>query len=211
MIDIETEEPAWTQGLPDAEALVRIAAQAALDSEGATDEGVTLLLTDDATIRDLNRRFRQQDKPTNVLSFPAPTNPERFLGDVALAYGVCARGLPNRSRSRTTCSIWWRMACYLQDTTTSAMMRPRLWKASSASSWPDWEFGSYAAVKETMSDPDPPSSLGPAPEGLDSVAAQHLPARRSRPRSAAPEPPTAATGETVATPAPSRTCASATS
>jgi probable rRNA maturation factor len=26
-----------------------------------------------------------------VLSFPAPTNPERFLGDVALAIGVCER------------------------------------------------------------------------------------------------------------------------
>jgi probable rRNA maturation factor len=25
-----------------------------------------------------------------VLSFPAPENPERHLGDIALAYGVCA-------------------------------------------------------------------------------------------------------------------------
>ena len=91
MIDIEIEGPAWTAALPDAEALARIAAQATLDSEGASAEGVTLLLTDDATVRDLNLRFREQDKPTNVLSFPAPANPEHFLGDVALAYGVCAR------------------------------------------------------------------------------------------------------------------------
>ena len=62
-----------------------------LASEGAVGESVTLLLTDDATIADLNRRFRQRDQPTNVLSFPAPQNPERFLGDIALAYGVCAR------------------------------------------------------------------------------------------------------------------------
>ena len=90
MIDIEIEDPAWTEALADAEALVRTAATATLASEGATGEGVTLLLTDDGTVRDLNRRFRAQDKPTNVLSFPAPTNPERFLGDIALAYGVCA-------------------------------------------------------------------------------------------------------------------------
>ncbi len=91
MIDIEIEDAAWTAALPDAEALARIAAEAALAHEGVEAEGVTLLLTDDEAVRDLNGRFRQQDKPTNVLSFPAPHNPEHFLGDVALAYGVCAR------------------------------------------------------------------------------------------------------------------------
>lgn len=91
MTDVEIEDAAWTEALPDAEALVLAAAEATLASEGAVGEGVTLLLTDDATIGDLNRRFRQRDQPTNVLSFPAPQNPERFLGDIALAYGVCAR------------------------------------------------------------------------------------------------------------------------
>jgi probable rRNA maturation factor len=91
LTDVEIEEAAWTAALPNAEALVLAAADATLASEGAAGEGVTLLLTDDETIADLNRRFRDQDKPTNVLSFPAPQNPERFLGDIALAYGVCAR------------------------------------------------------------------------------------------------------------------------
>lgn len=91
MIDIEIEDPAWTQALPHAAALVRAAAEAALASEGADGEGVTLLLTDDAAVRELNARFRQKDAATNVLSFPAPHNPERHLGDVALAFGVCAR------------------------------------------------------------------------------------------------------------------------
>ena len=91
MIDVEIEDPSWSAALPEAEALVLAAAEATLASEGAVGEGVTLLLTDDETIRDLNQRFRAQDKPTNVLSFPAPQNPERFLGDIALAYGVCAR------------------------------------------------------------------------------------------------------------------------
>lgn len=90
MIDIEVEDPAWTGALPDAEALVRAAAAAALAHE-ACALGVTILLADDAAVRELNARFRDKDTATNVLSFPAPSNPEDHLGDVALAYGVCAR------------------------------------------------------------------------------------------------------------------------
>ena len=85
--------------LPEAEALVLTAAAATLASEGAVGEGVSLLLTDDETIRGLNLRFRDQDKPTNVLSFPAPQNPERFLGDIALSYGVCAREAAEQGKS----------------------------------------------------------------------------------------------------------------
>jgi probable rRNA maturation factor len=91
LIDVEIEADAWLADLPDGEALSRAAAEAALAIEGAVGEGVTVLLTDDETVRDLNRRFRAKDQPTNVLSFPAPHNPERFLGDIALAHGVCAR------------------------------------------------------------------------------------------------------------------------
>ena len=53
------------------------------------DGGLAILLTDDETVRELNARFREQDKPTNVLSFPSRLNPEAHLGDVALAFGVC--------------------------------------------------------------------------------------------------------------------------
>jgi probable rRNA maturation factor len=91
LIDLDVEDAAWTAALPDTQALALAAAEATLASEGAVGEGLSLLLTDDAAVRELNRRFRQQDKPTNVLSFPAPQNPERFLGDIALAFGVCAR------------------------------------------------------------------------------------------------------------------------
>ncbi|WP_334160610.1 rRNA maturation RNase YbeY [Phenylobacterium sp.] len=91
MIDIEIEDEAWTRSLPGSEALAVRAARAVLDSEGAVGEGVTLLLTDDEAVRELNARFRGKDSATNVLSFPAPPNPEKHLGDVALAYGVCAR------------------------------------------------------------------------------------------------------------------------
>ncbi len=95
MIDIEVEDPAWSAALADAEALVRAAAEAALASRPEIDmpsaAGVTILLTDDASVQDLNARFRDKNIATNVLSFPASPNPENHLGDVALSYGVCLR------------------------------------------------------------------------------------------------------------------------
>jgi probable rRNA maturation factor len=87
VIDIEVEDLAWSAALPEPEAVVLPAAEAALDARG----GVTILLTDDDSVAALNERFRGKAGPTNVLSFPAPDNPEDHLGDIALAYGVCAR------------------------------------------------------------------------------------------------------------------------
>ena len=91
MIDIEIEDPAWTIAEPDAEALSRRAAEAVLAYEHLSDRNLTILLAGDAAVQELNARFRRQDKPTNVLSFPAMPNPEQHLGDVALAYQTCAR------------------------------------------------------------------------------------------------------------------------
>lgn len=103
MIDVVIEDGAWTAAAPEAEVIVLAAAEAAL-REGPLPHsafgtapheeehpGLVILLTDDAAVRELNARFRGKDAPTNVLSFSAPPNPERHLGDVALAYGVCAR------------------------------------------------------------------------------------------------------------------------
>jgi probable rRNA maturation factor len=90
LIEVEVGDPSWTAALPDAEALALAAAQAALDGvEGAP--AVVVLLTDDAAVQALNGQFRGKDRPTNVLSFPVPQTFEGHLGDVALAYGVCAR------------------------------------------------------------------------------------------------------------------------
>ncbi len=81
------EDDAWLADLPDAETLAASAAEAALDRPGE----LTVLLTDDLTVQDLNARFRGKDAPTNVLSFPAAPSAAPHLGDIALAHGVCAR------------------------------------------------------------------------------------------------------------------------
>ena len=86
-IEVEIEADAWTAALPEAETVVRRAATAAL---GTVAGDVVVLLTDDGAVRDLNARFRDKDRSTNVLSFPAPETAEPHLGDIVLAYGVCA-------------------------------------------------------------------------------------------------------------------------
>ena len=43
---------------------------------------ITVVLADDAFVRALNRDYRGQDKPTNVLSFPGDAP---HLGDIVLA------------------------------------------------------------------------------------------------------------------------------
>ena len=87
MIEVELEDAAWTAALPDAAAVAERAATAAL---GGVEGDVVVLLTDDATVQDLNARFRDRDRPTNVLSFPAADSAAPHLGDLVLAFGVCA-------------------------------------------------------------------------------------------------------------------------
>ncbi len=87
MIEVEIEDPAWTEALPDAEVLVDRAARAAL---GPTAGDVVVLLTNDAAVHEINARFRDRDQPTNVLSFPAAESAAPHLGDLMLAFGVCA-------------------------------------------------------------------------------------------------------------------------
>ena len=86
MIEIEVEDEAWTSALPDVEAVVERAAKAAL---GVVEGDVVILLTDDGAIQDLNARFRDKDRPTNVLSFPAAESAFPHLGDVVLAFAYC--------------------------------------------------------------------------------------------------------------------------
>ncbi len=88
-IEIEIEDGAWTKAAPDADGLARQAAGAA--ARLGPGGSVAILLTNDAAVRRLNARFRDRDAATNVLAFPAAANVEGHLGDIALAFGVCAR------------------------------------------------------------------------------------------------------------------------
>ncbi len=50
---------------------------------------LSLLLTDDAGITELNRRYLHRDRPTNVISFPM--NDSSMLGDIAISVETASR------------------------------------------------------------------------------------------------------------------------
>ena len=87
MIAIEVPEgaPPFLDG-----ALLREAAEAVLAAEDADPEAnLTILISGDAYLQELNRQFMGLDEPTDVLSFPAeqvdPETGELYLGDIAIS------------------------------------------------------------------------------------------------------------------------------
>ncbi len=68
--------------------VIQRAAQAALTNQSA-DGDLTVVLTDDARLHELNREYLGVDSPTDVLSFPASeTDPEtgaNYLGDILIS------------------------------------------------------------------------------------------------------------------------------
>lgn len=91
-VDIVYEAGAW-DAIGGAEDLIR-SATASVACAPEIDLGgpvcATIALGDDATVRDLNKRFRGQDKPTNVLSFPSREG-EDTLGDIIFAFETLQR------------------------------------------------------------------------------------------------------------------------
>jgi probable rRNA maturation factor len=58
---------------------------------GKSDSSATIAFVSDKTIRQLNRQFRDTDKATDVLSFPADDEDETNLGDIAVSVDTAAR------------------------------------------------------------------------------------------------------------------------
>jgi probable rRNA maturation factor len=93
------------------DAALRVADSAEL-SDPPVPVGVSIKLSDNEEVHALNREWREKDRPTNVLSFPMLDDdeldalaegkydaPEIMLGDIILAYGVCATEAQERNIS----------------------------------------------------------------------------------------------------------------
>ncbi len=111
LVELVIEEPAWTEALPEIEALADTAARLALEASGLDPErwSICVLACDDVRIARLNGEFRGKPAATNVLSWPAfqltpgrpgelpPPPPQgvagqrRILGDVAIALQTTRR------------------------------------------------------------------------------------------------------------------------
>ena len=94
IVDCAIMDEAW-RALPGKKAMAKSLAAACLAACGvAPSAEISLLFSSDSHVQDLNRRFRGQDRPTNVLSFPGPPPMAGLpvvLGDVVMAFATMQR------------------------------------------------------------------------------------------------------------------------
>ncbi|MEX2961156.1 rRNA maturation RNase YbeY [Microbulbifer sp. TYP-18] len=91
-VHLDVQRASQSPGLPSDDQLRTWATAALANTRG--DAELTVRIVDEEESRQLNRRYRQRDKPTNVLSFPAAL-PEDLdlplLGDLVICAPVVAR------------------------------------------------------------------------------------------------------------------------
>lgn len=102
-LDISITAPAWGDSVDDILMRAESAVDAALARAGVDGPvEVSVLLTDDAEQRNLNRDHRGKDSATNVLSFPVgfvPPQGPRPLGDISLALETVMREAGEQDKS----------------------------------------------------------------------------------------------------------------
>jgi len=94
-IEVVVRSARWRK-LPKAQAIVKTAILAAAKAVSTRPAELAIVLDDDSAIRALNRQWRGQNAPTNVLSFPAAPPGKRrsaspYIGDIVIAFQTTAR------------------------------------------------------------------------------------------------------------------------
>lgn len=75
-----------------------------LEALGLPDAELSILLCDDATIRELNRQYRKKNRATDVLAFPmqegpGPQTSSGLLGDVVISVPTARRQAAQHDRA----------------------------------------------------------------------------------------------------------------
>jgi probable rRNA maturation factor len=94
-VDVQVASDA--AGLPSIDAVRGWVERTVRTTDSARDAEVSVRIVDEAEMQALNREYRDQDKPTNVLAFPAGDagfalpGEIPLLGDIVVCAGVVAR------------------------------------------------------------------------------------------------------------------------
>ena len=94
-IEVVVRSARWRKQ-PKAQTIVKTAILAAAKAVSTPPAELAIVLDDDSAIRALNRQWRGQNAPTNVLSFPAASPGNRrsaspYIGDIVIAFQTTAR------------------------------------------------------------------------------------------------------------------------
>jgi probable rRNA maturation factor len=102
VVDVEVVDPAWLAA-GDVDSLAQDVVAATLTEVGRRvhpDAEISIRLCNDDEIRALNLAWRDKDKATNVLSFPAPAgSPGPLLGDIVVAFEYVSEEARESGRS----------------------------------------------------------------------------------------------------------------
>lgn len=98
-VEVVIQYERWLEALPKVDKAVQKTVAFAWQEAGIKKVGIpeiSVFLSNDADIKEINREYRGVDKPTNVLSFPAieedvllEPNMPYLAGDIVLAFETC--------------------------------------------------------------------------------------------------------------------------
>ena len=96
-MNVDVQIAVDTPGIPEIEAIRDWVHRTVDETDPGRDVEVSVRIVDDEEMRALNRGYRDQDKPTNVLAFPAgdagfvPPGERPLLGDIVVCASVVAQ------------------------------------------------------------------------------------------------------------------------
>lgn len=96
-MNVDVQVASEAAGIPAGDNMRNWVERAVHAADPCLDVDVSVRIVDEQEMRALNRDYRDQDKPTNVLAFPAsdtgfvPPGETPLLGDIVVCAGIVAR------------------------------------------------------------------------------------------------------------------------